>query len=370
MFHSFFNNFSFRFYYITICIVSIFFTACSSDSFRIEGEINGADNMSLILERSDFEGNWIIMDSVHTDSNGHFRINFERPAAPDIFRLRAGDRFVYIPIDSTEHLNLFTSAISFGMPFNLVGSIEAEKMSTFENEVNLLQNITDTDSIERFKKKIFKTIIQDGKADLMSYHVLTKTIGNKLLFDPKNPTDIKYFAAVATAYRQYKPHDPRTQLLENTAIYGQRQRNSNLGRHNFIEVEETVLIDIELEDIAGKKCKLSDVVSNNKPTIVIFSVLTHTDSPSVNRKISSIYNKYGNQINIYQVCLDNDLHLWREAAINLPWTVVYDPNGEYSVAASQYNVSALPAIFIYNRKGELEAQASSFIDLDKRLSAM
>ena len=58
-------------------------------------------------------------------------------------------------------------------------------------------------------------------------------------------------------------------------------------------------------------------------------------------------------LEIYQISLDSDLHFWKNAASNLPWTCVRDPQSVYSQTAALYNVKQLPAIFILDRKGNL-----------------
>ena len=50
---------------------------------------------------------------------------------------------------------------------------------------------------------------------------------------------------------------------------------------------------------------------------------------------------------------DSDLHFWKNAASNLPWACVRDPQSVYSQTAALYNVKQLPAIFILDRKGNL-----------------
>ena len=89
-----------------------------------------------------------------------------------------------------------------------------------------------------------------------------------------------------------------------------------------------------------------------------------------NIEIAKIYEANKGRINIYHVCLDFDQLAWKNAAVNLPWTVVYDPNGERSVYVSKYNVQTLPAVYIYNAKGELVDQAVSFSDMSSKLSKL
>lgn len=66
-------------------------------------------------------------------------------------------------------------------------------------------------------------------------------------------------------------------------------------------------------------------------------------------------------MNVYQVSLDNDQYGWREAAENLPWVNVLDPEADRSSNALKYNVSKIPVFFLYNERGELIDRAD---DLD------
>ena len=53
-------------------------SGCGEPSFKIKGEIYGAEDKSLVLEKSDFYGRWVAIDSTRVSSNGNFSIS--RPA--------------------------------------------------------------------------------------------------------------------------------------------------------------------------------------------------------------------------------------------------------------------------------------------------
>lgn len=146
-----------------------------------------------------------------------------------------------------------------------------------------------------------------------------------------------------------------------------KRRNAGNGPKYTIQAEELTMIDIDLPDENGKNRKLSEFVGNGKPTVVIFSVLTHPDSPALNLELSKLYSSMGSNVNFYHVSLDPDQYSWRDAAKNLPWVTVFDPDGEYSKAAVKYNVSVLPTYFVYSADGELKARAMTVDDLRKEL---
>ncbi|MBQ1185006.1 MAG: hypothetical protein IIX55_04775 [Muribaculaceae bacterium] len=342
--------------------------SCGSNEFKVSGKIEGADDKSIVLERG-FNGRWFALDSVRTSSDGEFAMSFEAPSAPEVYRLKMDGRYVYFPIDSLEQIKVVAPVDKFDTAFELSGSDDAVALMNFEKEANAL-NINDSTAVATFKRKVFAEIIKDGKASLLCYHVLNKSIDGKFLFDPTDAFDLKIYAAVATAYKQFKPSDPRTALLEAVAIEGRKKLNAESGRQNVIQAEEIHAIDIALKDANGVEQKLSDMLKQGRPTVVIFSLLNEENSPVVNRQISKVYEANKGGVNFYQVCLDYDQLAWKNAAVNLPWTVVYDPAGERSQYAIKYNVQTLPAVYIYNAKGELVDQATSFSDLSSKLSRL
>lgn len=340
-------------------------SSCKNDDFKIKGEIYGADNKSVVLEKSDFHGRWIAIDSTRTSGSGSFSISRPAPAAPEIFRLDIDGKLVYVPIDSTETVTVTSSLDKFGREFTLSGSRNAETLERFEKDVNALPAGISPDSLDSFKRNVYTKYMRDGLSSIVSYYILTKVVDGKPLFSPDN--DYKYFAAVANGYKQLRPDDPHTALLEATSLNAQKKRNKGKGPKYEIIADEIKVVDMELPDENGVNRKLSDIVAQGKPTVVIFSLLTHPDSPALNLELSDIFRSKGGNINFYHVSLDPDQYAWRDAAKNLPWVTVYDPDGEYSKNLMKYNVGNLPTYFIYNAAGELSSRAASIDQLRKQL---
>ncbi|MDE5887570.1 MAG: hypothetical protein K2J48_05235 [Muribaculaceae bacterium] len=351
-------------------LAAIFYAAilssCSDPSFKIKGNIEGADNQSVVLEKSDFHGRWIAIDSTRTNSSGDFSISRPAPAGPEIFRLSINDKYVYVPIDSIETVSLSSSLDKFGTDFSLSGSENASALERFEKEVRSLPANISADSLQAFKKSVFTKYIQPARGSIVAYYALTKIVDGKPLFDPTT-SDYKYFAAVATGFKETRPNDPHTALLEQTSLDALKRKKQEQGIHREIQAEELAMIDINLPDEKGKNIKLSEVMANGKKTVLIFSLLTHPDSPALNLDLSNLYKSMGGNVNFYHVALDADQYAWRDAAVNLPWTTVFDPEGAYSKNASNYNVGNLPAYFIYSASGELIDRAFSVDDLKKKL---
>lgn len=341
-------------------------SSCGEPKFKIKGEIEGADNVSVVLEKSDFHGRWVPIDSTRTSSSGSFVISRAAPAGPEIFRLDIDGRYVYIPIDSIETVTVTSPLAKFGTEFSLKGTPNAESLERFEKEVRALPDNVSQDSLASFKKSVYTKYMQNAQGSIVAYYALTKIVGDKPLFDPET-SDYKYFAAVATGFKEKRPADPHTFLLEQTSLNALKKRNKEKGNRREIAAEELAMIDIRLPDENGKEVSLSEVMKNGKKTVLIFSVLTHPDSPALNVDLSNLYKSLGENVNFYQVSLDPDQYAWRDAAKNLPWVTVFDPAGNYSENIRNYNVGELPAYFIYSASGELSDRAFSIDDLRKKL---
>lgn len=341
--------------------------SCGENEFRVHGEILNAKGKTLILQKPGFNGEWISIDSTTINSKNEFSINAPTPQHPEIYRLQLNGQYIYLPVDSSVNLTLETSVADFGKNFSLSGTESAKKMENFEKALAAVSKLP-TDTMPGFKKHIFTEIIFPGKGDIMSYYILTRVIDGKPLFDPKDATDAKYYAAVATAYKHYKPNDPRTPMLEKLALSARKNQKAAKGQQNVVQAPTISMIDLEFPNLNGEKIRLSNIAGKGKPTLVIFSMVAQKESPEINREIARLYEKYKNKYNFYEVCLDPDITAWREAVKNIPWTTVIDYDGLNSRSALQYNVSSLPAFFIYNSAGDLTTRADDFASLQRELS--
>lgn len=340
---------------------------CRKNSFTVEGKIDGASNEPVVLEKADFNGRWIAVDSTRTSSSGKFSISREALPYPEIFRLVYNGDYIYFPVDSTETVTVNAKATGFSTDYTLQGSPEAVAMAEFDHIILQLPANSVPDSLTQFKKEIYSRFIQPNPASVVSYYILTRQLGDTPLFSPSAGSDYKYFAAIATGYRDSRPDDPRTRLLTETSVDAMKRRNAAKGIYREMEAEEISLIDINLPDEKGENVRLSSIAGKGVPVVVLFSLMNHEDSPVLNYELSKLLKEKGNSFRIYHVALDADRYAWREAAANLPWTTVFDPDGIYSSNVSAYNVTEVPVFFIYNSKGDLTDRVSDVNQLKRKL---
>lgn len=338
---------------------------CGEKGFKINGELTDSDGDKVLLEKADFSGYWTIVDSTRTDSKGKFSFSHPQQSGPEIFRLALDDKYIYLPVDSTETLTVCTSKQNFGHDFTVSGSEQASRMAQFEKDlIAFTPYIDNADSLKNFKRRIYNQYLHEGRGNVMSYYILTKTIGNRALFDPTTE-DFRYMVAVANNFQQFRPDDAHTPFLINLAKAAQRHHNDKNGIRTVINAEEIKVLEIALNDENGNEKKLTDMVGKGKPVVVAFTLMRDGATPEINRQLAELYK--AGRIDIYNVSPDRDQYGWREAAANLPWTTVLDPSAGQDKVFLQYNVGQLPTFFIYNANGDLTARCMSVKEIREKL---
>ncbi len=370
--------------------LSLLLTACQKEQkFKVEGVISDAEDMVLYLENigiSSVE----TLDSVKLNRTGKFDFSQPRPDYPDFYRLRLKNQLINFAVDSTETVMIEADASTFATSYKIEGSesnkaiktitlaqLDANQaISKLKKEYNEKQ-IADTtmaNQVDRIFKEYKNTALKyiySAPMSTVAYYALFQQIDGMLLFDLYDKTDSRAYGAVATSYDHFYPESPRAAHLHNLALQSikviRSQRPINLDN---VETTEISYMDVSLPDENGNIVKLSDV-ARESVTIVNFTAYQAEWSPSLNMEFGRLYSEYSPKgLNIYQISLDADLHFWRNAASNLPWSCVRDPETVYSKIASLYNVKQLPAIFLLDRKGNLVKRVEDLRTMEKDIKGL
>lgn len=338
--------------------------ACQDPSFSVDGEIDGADGKTILLEKADNAGMWVALDSTKIKGNGRFSFKGHAPAAPEIYRLSLDGNYIYFPVDSIESITVKAPAASFATGFTLSGSDNAVAMERFEKElIAVSPYLNIPDSAKDFKRRVFSNYLQNAHGSVVSYYILTKTVNGKPLFDTTE--DARFIAAVATSFREFRPGDPRCALLEKAATEGMRELSRSKGRKVVMEADEVALFPISLPDENGRNVALADIVGGGTPTLLVFSDLSDPDAMKLNSEIKKITDS--GKAKVYSVGLDADHLTWRNAAKNLSWTTVHANVTEARDICAKYNVGSLPTFFIIDAGGSLSARPASIEEASKLL---
>ena len=350
---------------LAIALVAIM-CSCNGNKFKVSGIVEGAgDTTTLYLETS-VNGNWLFVDSVVT-SGDKFSLSEDAPEYPNIYRLSCGQQAIYFPIDSIDNLEIKASVKKFEEDYTLSGSDNAVKMMNIDKQAAKFSKAGDTssDAYSKWKDQLSRDMVKDP-AGIVAFYLINKYIGGKPLFDPLDKKDFKIIGAVTNAFANFRPNDPRTNYMVETFKQGLSQRRlENSQQRDTIVATEASLIDIRLMDKKGKMQSLQEVASHGNVVILNFTMQNQQFSPALNKLLNDVYTKYKSRgLEIFQVALDDNEAQWMQAVASLPWISMRDPNGEYSVNASAYNITQLPAVFIINRKGEIVERTTNVEQLE------
>lgn len=365
-------------------------TACNNASdFTVKGVVSGADGQTMYLENVGIS-NAETLDSVKLTAAGKFKFTHKRSDFPDFYRLRLNNQLINFAIDSTETVAFAADAGTFATSYTVEGSenckaIKAITLAQLDANQAIgrlrkdyeSKNIADTtyrarmlETAEAYKD-VARKYIYSAPMSTAAYYALFQQIDGLLFFDLYDRDDVKAYGAVATSFDHFYPGSPRAKHLYNLTLQSMKvlraQRPVNLDE---VKTTEITFLDIELPDLRGEIVKLSSV-AEGKPVVINFTAYQAEWSPALNMALGELYTKYhGQGLDIYQVSLDSDAHFWKNAASNLPWVAVRDPQSVYSQIAGLYNVKQLPAIFLLDRKGNLVKRVDDVKNLEADVKAI
>lgn len=353
-----------------LCIVS----SCSNEAkFIITGEVKGASDTTIYLEKRELSGT-VIIDSVKIKDNGEFKFKSSAPLYPDLYALRLGKSYINLGVDSVESINIIANAKSFATDYTVSGSQHTEdiKAITLGNykltsKIDALSKLYDekqitpevfTDSaliyINEYKKVCVDIIAKDPQSIAAYYAVFQKINGN-LLFDPYDRKESKYYGAVATQWDEKHAESPRAKHLKEFALIAMKTQRSLDQNNSILESlpqQQTVdLLDISLPGIDGQITKLSNY--KGRPIVLDFTSYLGNFSPAHNTELYKVYEKYKSDVIIYQISVDPDMHNWKNTAVNLPWICVWDKQSTNSNLLNLFNVQQLPTTYIIDKQGDL-----------------
>lgn len=375
----------------TLALMAAMLTSCNNKKFHINGTVTEAKDSVLYLENMSLDGP-VVVDSVKLDDKGAFSFSGKAPDAPEFYRLRIAGQIINLSVDSTETVDVKASYPSMATGYTIDGSAEcatirelALKQIDLQNRVIAVQNNPNLgydltrDSIGKlvaaYKEDIKRNYIYKAPMRASSYFALFQTLGNMLIFNPReNADDVKVFAAVATSWDTYHPDALRGKNLHNIAIEGMKNvrimRNKMAAQNiDASKVNVSNIIDISLLDNQGNRRSLTDL--KGKVVMLDFHVFGSNGSTKRIMEMRELYNKYHDRgFEIYQVAFDPDEHFWKTQTAALPWISVRDPQGLQSQNLAAYNVSSIPTFFLIDRNNEVKKRDSQITDIDAEINAL
>ncbi|MCM1077816.1 MAG: AhpC/TSA family protein [Bacteroides sp.] len=356
--------------FIALSLVTLLASCSGGNKWHIDGKITGLGENDIVVLEGNNQGYWYPMDTIEVSSNGSYSYSREAQGYPDIYRLRVGDKSVYFPIDSIESVTLSAEAPDIDVNYTLGGSQQAESLVRVDSMLRASADKGGAASVVNdtvLKRNLGQMIVADP-AGIVTYYIINKKIAGKPLFNPAVKSDLRMIGAVANSFNERRPSDPRTGYLRKLFL-DHRPKGTPQGDGNLVAYEVRAF-DIKLYDNTGKEHSLLDETSKGNVVLLNFTAYTAEDSPAFNVALNNIYEKYKSRgFEIFQVAFDEDEYAWKQTAKNLPWITVLNGPADGDKALRDYNVGALPAIFIFDRNGDVVERVSEISRLEQAVSS-
>ncbi len=350
---------------------AMFLTGCSDKKWNAEGTISGAEGKDIVVEAPNAAGGWYPLDTVTVGKDGKFKVSGEAIGHPELLRLTLAGQSAYFPIDSVETVTIQAQAANLQASALLSGSESAEKMQEVNDLIAKVAKAKGESAVAfdpDLKRSLAEVILRDP-ADIVAYYLIFHRVGGTLIFSPAEKSDLRIIGAVANAYTQHRPSDPRTAMLKDLYISNRKAIMPSYASGDTIMAREMQFPEIDLLDEKGVRQKLSDIADKGKVVILCFTAYTAQGSQALNVELNKVYTAHKAQgLEIYQVGLDDDEFQWKQSAKNLPWITVYNTPKDGAQSLIDYNISALPAIFILNRQGDLVERVEAANRLESAVS--
>lgn len=367
-----------------ILVSTIFFIACDNKpKFTVKGNIADAKEQTIYLEKRGITGTTLI-DSVKIKKDGSFEIKADAPQFPDLYLVKLGTETINLSVDSIETIEIKSNAKTFSSNYEIAGSqgslrikqtIDAYQkllislrdlqQKNKDGKISQDQLAVDVDSILNPYKKDIKGIIAADFKSPSAYFALFQKVDGFLLLDPYDKNDGKMYTAVATAWDTFYKESERSKHLYNFTmgiLKEKRQQNQPEKANPLLDRAQVIdLFDISLPDINGKETPLTSL--KGRVILLDFTSYQTEYSPAYNVKLNEVYKQFKGQFEIYQVAFDTDVHLWKNAAINLPWTCVRESRTTNSDLLLKYNIQNLPTAFLINKDGAISKRLTNINDL-------
>lgn len=345
-----------------ICVLlALSMIACTGSSkFKVEGQLGSASGKTVYLEHMGLMG-LSVVDSLVLDADGTFAFKVSSPEFPDLYRLRVGNQYVVLAVDSIETITIKGEVASLSTVASIEGSGHSVEIATLRQSLR-------TASREEHKIYTEQMILNSLKADprsMAAYYALFQAWADAPVFDWNNPADLRFFKAVATSFNVWMPDYCRTKAMYTQVldvINSQRKALNDETMRQVIAASENTFLDIALPDVNGDTCRLGDL--RGRLVVLDFSGAQMERSNAYVLSLREVYNTYqAKGMTIYSVSLDKSKLIWEDWARELPWTTVWA--GEDVSCIYRYNVQALPTMFLLDRQGYVVGRYSEFSTLKR-----
>lgn len=363
--------------YIFLLILLITASCKNENKIIIRGEVENATQDYLQVKKVNLN-NTIFVDSLRINSSGKFKIELENDE-PAFYNIGYDDNeFVTVVTEPGDRIRLLFKGKKLQNDYLVEGSEESEKIRMLDRKLG--ESVLKLDSlVDEYQEVTGKTDMQDRAAEIEEAYDslvqqqrkhniafildnLNKLSAVKALYQKINENmyvlyserDLQYLKLVSDSLGKYYPGTTLTKLLKENLEEEMNSMYINRLSQAANEMAVTDL-DVNLENINGKRVRLSDIIKDNYVLLSFWSAESN-DCIANNLAMKEIYRLYHNEgFEIYQVNLDADEQRWRSSVRfdELPWINVREDDPEKPLTARMFNVTSVPANYMFDQEGNI-----------------
>ena len=363
-----------RFAVIALTLAALSLIGCAKEIATLKVALNGAKNSPVVLSLLNFN-KLEVVDTLNTNSEGEVKFKVKLPqAAPNFYYISYNGKVLSsIMLSPGDKVEL--KADTLGGSLSVSGSKEAELYAQIAKDISRAQKQFDSLTVQLFaledagdeagaqeiRNALGKLYVKEKQSSIVKLVENPNSFTNVTLlyrqFNENLPlfaslTDGIYFMQVADSLKKIYPNSPYVKALENEA---REFGNTMEMRERIRKAGEVVFPEIVMNDVNSNEKVLSDLLG--KPFILLFWSAEETSHKMLNAELETIYKKFSSKgLEIFSVCCDTDRTFWAQVVKRLPWINVCDGKGTSSPALQSYNVAELPAMYVFDREGNIVAR--------------
>lgn len=359
-----------------ICIVAaaLALASCNGKKASIDLRLEGAAERDVVL--SVLNINKVeVADTLKTNASGKASAKFELPyQSPNFYYLSYnGIQLASLLLSPGDHVKVEVD--TNGRNLKVKGSKESELLQQINREIDKSQKsfdslsvqmiacseIGDVESVQRIRYELGKLYVAQKQAavkHLVNHPYSFTNIRNLYRhFNENFPmfselTDGVYFKQLADSLKVEYPQSPYVKVLEKEAS---AYFNGMELSYRMKETPQALFPELSITDTKSEVRNLTSLAG--RPFILLFWEPSNNEQKMFNAELENIYNQFkGRGLEIYSVCITTDKAYWHSIVNRFPWINVCDGDGSASSSLRLYNVTKLPCLYLFNKKGEITAK--------------
>ncbi|HBC77998.1 MAG TPA: hypothetical protein DEO60_00820 [Bacteroidales bacterium] len=355
----------------------LLFAGCQNkNKFTVKGVIKDPHKKALTLNRVDVN-RLVLLDSSEIGSNGNFKFRV-KSTGPEFYQIGYSDSdFVTLLAEPGEKIQISFNGKTTSGDYTVTGSKGSEdvrmldmRLATAKRKLDSLRVVYAessgkpgfdenksrlenefSDILKELRKKNIEFIISNTKSMASLKAIYQKIDDNSYVLN--EPRDLQYMKIISDSLGRYYPGSKNVKALAED-LKNELNRMYSNQIQSMAAKSPVAKLDPDLKDINGKRIALSSL--KGKVVLLTFWSVDSKECITENLQFKEIYKTFRKKgFEIYQINVDESEQKWRDEVRfdELPWINTREDDPLSPANAILFNVTSLPANFLFDRDGTI-----------------